>query len=74
MLDVGRVCFKTSGRTQGDRVVVLDVQQDGRVLVEGLKTKRRPCNPRHLFPTMEKIGVDKKSSRIDIAKQLKEKA
>ncbi len=71
MIEVGQVCFKTRGRTQGDKVVVVETGKDGMVVVEGLHTKRKPCNPRHLFPTNQKIEISKEAKREEILKLLK---
>jgi ribosomal protein L14E/L6E/L27E len=71
LLEVGQVCFKTKGRTQGDKVVIVETRKDGQVVIEGLHTKRKPCNPRHLFPTSQKIGLSKETKREEILKLLK---
>lgn len=72
MLEVGLVCFKTRGRTQGDKVVIVEMSKDGNAVVEGIKTKRKSCNPRHLFPTAQKIEVKKDAKRAEIVKLLEE--
>lgn len=72
MLDVGQICFRTRGRTQGDRVVVLENRKDGMVIIEGRHTKRKACNPRHLFPTSRKISLGTETKREEILKLLKE--
>lgn len=71
MIETGQICFKTRGRTQGDKVVVIETRKDGMVVVEGLRTKRKPCNPRHLFPTSQKIEISKEAKREEILKLLK---
>lgn len=74
MLEIGQVCFKTKGRTQGDKVVIVEMRKDGMVIVEGIHTKRKPCNPRHLFPTSQRVEIKKEAKREEIMKLLKERA
>ena len=50
----GSVCIKTRGRNAGKKVVVVAVEKNGFVIVEGEKLKKKRCNTRHLFPTGEK--------------------
>lgn len=71
MLEVGQVCFKTKGRTQGDKVIILETRKDGMVVIEGRHTKRKPCNPRHLFPTSQKVEIKNDAKREEILKLLK---
>lgn len=72
MLSVGQVCFKTKGRTSGDKVVIVDHLKNGFLVIEGLKTKRKPCNPIHLTATSRQIRITKETKRDEIIKQLKE--
>lgn len=53
-IETGSVCIKTRGRRAGKRVVIVGIEKDGFVLIEGDKMKKKRCNPRHLFPTGEK--------------------
>ncbi len=66
MLNVGRICVKTAGREAGKFCVIVDVLEDGFVLVTGPKVvtsvKRRKCNVDHLEPTPEVIKIDKNAS------------
>ena len=54
MIEVGRICMKTAGREAGKFCVVLDVLEDGLVLVTGPKAattvKRRKCSIHHIEP------------------------
>ncbi|MBU0635436.1 50S ribosomal protein L14e [Candidatus Micrarchaeota archaeon] len=73
-LEIGRICYKTKGRTQGSKVVVLEHLKNGFVTIEGTQTKRKPCNPRELFPTTQKINATKETKREEILKMLQESA
>lgn len=70
-METGRICYKTKGRTQGGKVVVLETLKNGFVVIEGPRTKRKQCNPRHLFPTAQKISVSKDAKREEILKLLR---
>ena len=58
MIEVGRVCIKTAGKDAGKHVVVIDVDKDNFVIIDG-GVKRKRCNPRHLEPTAKIIPVKK---------------
>ena len=69
-LEIGRVCLKTKGRKAGEKVVVLGTEK-GFAIVEGANHKKKRCNPRHLFPTGEKLSVSKSTSSEEVKKLLK---
>lgn len=69
-MDVGQICIKTKGRESGRKVVVLSEVKEGRVLVDGVKVKRRVCNVLHLFPLNEKIKVGKDAEHEAVVKAL----
>ena len=69
-MDIGTVCIKTKGRESGRKVVVLSENKDGRVLVDGVKVKRRVCNVLHLFPLNEKVKVAKDAPHESVVKEL----
>ncbi len=72
IMEVGRVCIKTTGKNAGKKVVVLKLDnKKNKALVEGINVKRKKCNIRHLFPTKEKINVTENSSREEIIKAIK---
>ena len=64
-IEVGMVCFKTTGRRAGKKVVVVGFdKKTGMAIIEGEAEKPRKCNVFHLWPTNEKISVDY-SRKID---------
>ncbi len=65
-IEIGTVCIKTTGRNAGQKVVVVELEKDGFVVVEGPAVKRKRCNPMHLFITPEKINVKKGAKREDV--------
>ncbi len=69
-MDVGQVCVKTKGRSAGTKVVVLSKIKEGKVLVDGPKTKRKSCNVLHLFPTNEKISVKEGATHEEVVKAM----
>ncbi len=70
MIEVGRICVKTAGREAGKYCVVLDVLEDGLVLVTGPKAvtnvKRRKCSIHHIEPTPETIKVKKNATDDEV--------
>ena len=70
VIEVGRVCIKTKGRSAGKRCVVVGLEK-GFAVIAGERMKKRKCNIMHLFPTAHKISVSKVSSDEEIAKHLK---
>ena len=58
MIEIGRVCIKTAGKDAGKHVVVIDVDKDNFVIIDG-GVKRKRCNPKHLEPTAKMIPVKK---------------
>lgn len=63
MIEVGRICVKTTGRETGLRCVVVDVLDETFALVTGPKSltgvRRRRVNIKHLQPTEEKVDIRK---------------
>ncbi len=71
-IEIGTICIKTTGRTAGKKVVVLDIDEKKNfALVDGLRVKRKQVNLSHLFPTSKKIEVKKSTNREEIVKLLK---
>lgn len=70
-MEIGQVCIKTKGRSAGRKVVVISGVEDGRVLIDGLRVKRKKCNILHLFPTNKTIKVSKDATHDEVVKLLK---
>jgi large subunit ribosomal protein L14e len=67
--EIGRVCVKLAGRDAGCQCVVIDVLDNGFVLVDG-ETRRRKINTRHLEPLAKTIDVAKGASHLVVCKAL----
>ncbi len=70
-MKIGQVCIKTKGREAGRKVVILSDVKEGKVLIDGLKVKRKNCNVLHLFPTNQKLKISKDAKHEEIEKLLK---
>ena len=70
-MDVGAVCIKTKGRDAGKIVVVLSKPKNGRVSVDGTKTKKKQCNVLHLFPIGKEVKVKEEETHEGVIKALK---
>jgi large subunit ribosomal protein L14e len=57
MMQIGRICIKTAGRDAGKKCVIIDVQNDLFVVIDG-QTRRRKCNIRHLEPLDQLIDIE----------------
>lgn len=72
-IEIGTICIKTTGRTAGKKVVVLDIDEKSNfALIDGLHFKRKKVNLLHLFPTGKKIEVRKNEVHEEVVKLLKE--
>lgn len=67
--EIGRVCVKLAGRDAGCQCVVIDVLDNGFVLVDG-ETRRRKVNTMHLEPLAKTIDVAKGASHQVVCKAL----
>ncbi len=63
-IEVGRVCYKTTGRNATKKVVILETGNGNTVTIIGKGLKKQKCNIRHLFPTREKIDTSGKEEEI----------
>ena len=70
MIEVGRICVKTAGREAGKFCVIVDVLDDGMVLVTGpkavTKVKRRMASIHHVEPTPETIKIKKNATDDEV--------
>ncbi len=58
-IETGRVCIKTTGRTAGEKVIVVTVSDENVVTIANSLGQKEKCNIRHLFPLDEKSDVKK---------------
>ncbi len=65
MLEIGRLCYKISGREAGNIVVIVDHLDNNHVLIDG-NVKRRKCNISHLEPTERILKIKKRDSTENI--------
>lgn len=72
IFSAGRVCYQTRGREAGKKVVVIEKEKNGFVIVEGIQTKKSRSNTAHLLPTNQKVTLPNTYSKEDIRKALSE--
>ena len=76
-IDIGRICVKISGREAGKKCVVLEIIDKNFALITGpLKVngvKRRRVNIGHIFPTEEKIKIDRGATDEEVEEVLTER-
>lgn len=70
MIEIGKICYKTSGRESGKVVVVVDKINDNFVFIDG-QVKRKRCNINHLEPTDKIIKIKKNASHDEVVSELK---
>ena len=68
MFEVGRVCLKLAGRDAGKRCIIVDVQDNKFVLIDG-ETRRRKCNVKHLEPLNTVVKIRKAASHENVAEE-----
>lgn len=70
MIEVGRICMKTAGREAGKFCVIVDVLEEGMVMVTGpkaaTKVKRRKCSIHHVEPTPMTVKIKKNAADEDV--------
>ena len=70
MFEIGRVCTKIAGREAGHICVVVDILDNGFLLIDG-NVKRRKCNPGHLEPMAQLLELKKGASTHEVKEALK---
>jgi len=60
MIEIGRMCVKLAGRDARKKGIIIDVLDDGYVLIDG-EIRRRKCNIKHL-ELLEKVVEIKKNA------------
>lgn len=70
MIELGRICMKTSGRDAGKIVVVVDRIDDNFVIIDG-NVKRKRCNITHLEPLQGKLEIKKGADTSEVLSEMK---
>jgi large subunit ribosomal protein L14e len=67
LFNVGRICMKIAGRDSGRKCVIVEVNDDHFVVVDG-DVRRRKVNIKHLEPLAETVEIKDKASHDDVKK------
>ena len=70
-LHIGQVCEKLSGKERGNICVVVRIEENNSVLIDG-NVKRRKCNMHHLKPLSKTLKI-KDGENTEKIKELMEK-
>ena len=70
MIEVGRLIVKLAGRDAGLKGVIVDILEEGYILVDG-QVRRRKCNILHVEPLDKIIKIKKGASHEEIVEALK---
>lgn len=70
MIELGRICMKTSGRDAGKIVVVVDKVDENFVIIDG-NVKRKRCNITHLEPLQGKLDIKKGADTSEVLSEMK---
>jgi large subunit ribosomal protein L14e len=68
-MKVGEICVKVAGRDAGGVCVVVAVEKDGFVTIDGA-TRRRKCNPLHLEVLGKTVKIKSGATRAEVIKAL----
>ena len=66
MIQIGRLCLKTTGRDAGLHCVILTEIKDNHVLIDG-ETRRRKCNIKHLEPLPTIVKISPEANHKEVA-------
>jgi large subunit ribosomal protein L14e len=72
IIEVGRVCRKTTGKDAGKYCVIVEKIDDNYVMTEGVAQKKKKTNIKHLEPIPKVLEIKKGASLEDIKKKLEE--
>jgi large subunit ribosomal protein L14e len=72
IIEVGRVCRKTTGKDAGKYCVIVEKIDDNFVITEGKAQKRKKTNINHLEPLPKVLDIKKGASLEDVKKKLEE--
>ncbi|MAG47814.1 50S ribosomal protein L14e [archaeon] len=66
---IGRLCVKTTGRESGRECVIVNVENDAFVTIDG-NVKRRRCNINHLEFLNKNVDIKKDESTEQVRKAM----
>jgi len=72
IIEIGRVCRKTTGKDAGKYCVIVEKIDDNFVMTEGVAQKKKKTNIKHLEPMPKVLDITKGASLEDIKKKLEE--
>jgi len=72
IIEVGRVCRKTTGKDAGKYCVIVEKVDDNYVITEGKAQKRKKTNIKHLEPLPKVLDISKGASLEEVKKKLDE--
>jgi large subunit ribosomal protein L14e len=70
MYEIGRLCVKIAGRDAGKKCLVVDILENGFVMIDG-QTRRKRCNTKHLEPLDKVLKIKKEEGTSEVAMHLK---
>ena len=71
ILEIGRVCYKISGRDSNKICVVVDKIDNNFVLIDG-QVRRKKCNIQHLEPADKILKISRNASTEEVINAFKE--
>lgn len=71
-IEAGSICFRTTGKNAGEKVVVIESPKKGMAIVEGARSKKGKCNIMHLWPTGKKAEMKSGYTKKDLKNALQE--
>jgi len=72
IIEIGRVCRKTTGKDAGKYCVIVEKIDDNFVMTEGVAQKKKKTNIKHLEPLPKVLDIKKGASLDDVKKKLQE--
>lgn len=72
IIEIGRVCRKTTGKDAGKYCVIVEKIDDNYVMTEGVAQKKKKTNIKHLEPIPKVLDIKKGASPDEIKKKLEE--
>ena len=70
LIDIGRVCIKTTGHEAQQKCVVVDSGDKHFVIIAGPRVKKRRCNIQHLEMLPNTVSVKKGASEAEAGEAL----